>query len=99
MLDLEPAVHLDEVEGAVRADEELERAGVPVADRRAGPLDGRLHRLARRGVERGDGDSSTSFWWRRWIEHSRSPSVSTPPCASQSTWISTCRAGVTSFST
>ncbi len=26
-----------------------------------------------------DGDSSTSFWWRRWIEHSRSPSVSTPP--------------------
>jgi hypothetical protein len=21
----------------------------------------------------GDGDSSSSFWWRRWIEHSRSP--------------------------
>ncbi len=25
------------------------------------------------GVTNGDGLSSTSFWWRRWIEHSRSP--------------------------
>ena len=31
------------------------------------------------GVSAIDGDSSTSFWWRRWMEHSRSPSVSTPP--------------------
>ncbi len=53
VLDLEPAVDLDEVEGAVRADEELERAGVPVADRLAGALDRRLHRLARLRVERG----------------------------------------------
>ena len=51
-----------------------------VADRAAGALDGRLHLLARlRRSSAGDGDSSTSFWWRRWIEHSRSPSVSTPP--------------------
>ena len=25
------------------------------------------------GSSAGDGDSSISFWWRRWIEHSRSP--------------------------
>ena len=64
-----------------------------VADRAAGALGGRLHLLARLGVSAGEGDSSISFWWRRWIEHSRSPSVSTPPCASPSTWISTWRAG------
>ena len=33
------------------------------------------------------------------MEHSRSPSVSTPPAESHSTWISTWRAGATSFST
>ena len=53
MLDLEPAVDLDEVEGAVRSDEELERSRVPVADRLACLRDRRLHRLARRVVERG----------------------------------------------
>ena len=47
MLDLEPRVQLDEVERAVGAEQELERAGVPVADRARGPLGGRLHRLAR----------------------------------------------------
>src|SRR5919204_46928 len=41
----------------------------------------------------GDGDSSMSFWWRRWIEHSRSPHVRTVPWWSHSTWISTWRAG------
>ena len=34
------------------------------------------------GPTAGDGASSTIFWWRRWIEHSRSPSAQTPPCAS-----------------
>ena len=28
---------------------------------------------------RGDGASSTIFWWRRWIEHSRSPTAHTVP--------------------
>ena len=28
-------------------------------------------------VSAGDGDSSISFWWRRWIEHSRSPRCTT----------------------
>ena len=94
VLDLEPRVQLDEVERAVGAEQELERAGVPVADRARGPLGRVLHLLAQlRRRAPGDGDSSISFWWRRWIEHSRSPSVSTPPWPSASTWISTCRAG------
>jgi hypothetical protein len=29
-------------------------------------------------VTAGDGDSSTSFWWRRWTLHSRSPSTAVP---------------------
>ena len=49
VLDLEPAVHLDEVRLAVRAEQELERAGVLVADVPAGALDAGLHGLARLG--------------------------------------------------
>ena len=51
------------------------------------------------GVSADEGVSSISFWWRRWIEHSRSPSVSTVPWPSQRTWISTWRAGTSTFST
>ena len=72
MLDLQTAVELDEVEAPDPAQQELERAGVAVADRTARRFGGRLHRLARVVVERRRGDSSISFWWRRWIEHSRS---------------------------
>ena len=94
MLDLQAGVQLDEVEGAVRAEQELERARVLVADRAAGALGRGLHLLARRR-DRAPARATprSSFWWRRWIEHSRSPSVSTPPSLSQSTWISTWRAG------
>ncbi len=53
MLDLEARVQLDEVEAAVRAEQELERAGVAVADRAARALGGGLHLLARLGRERG----------------------------------------------
>ena len=80
MLDLQPRVQLDEVERAVRR-----RRGTRTCRR----CDSRSSRTARSaaasissrasGVSAGDGDSSISFWWRRWIEHSRSPSVSTPP--------------------
>ena len=51
------------------------RADVVVADR-LDRLDARRRRssLARaRRSSAGDGASSISFWWRRWIEHSRSP--------------------------
>ena len=39
----------------------------------------------------GAGASSTTFWWRRCTEQSRSPSTSTPPCRSPTTCTSTCR--------
>ncbi|CAB4886065.1 unannotated protein [freshwater metagenome] len=38
----------------------------------------------------GEGDSSTIFWWRRWIEHSRSNSDTQLPCWSANIWISIC---------
>src|SRR5690349_24738141 len=47
VLHLEPRVQLDEVEAAVRAEQELECPRVPVADRAARALRRRLHRLAR----------------------------------------------------
>jgi hypothetical protein len=43
----------------------------------------------------GDGDSSMIFWWRRWIEHSRSPRWTTRPLASPKIWISTWRGAST----
>ena len=52
MLDLQARVQLDERERPVRPDEELERAGVPVADVPARALGGGLHLLAQRVVER-----------------------------------------------
>ena len=33
----------------------------------------------------GEGDSSISFWCLRWMEHSRSPRISTLPCSSART--------------
>ena len=71
VLDLQAGVHLEEEELAVLVDE-LDRAGVVVADR-LGRLDrGLAHRLlgARRG-KAGAGASSISFWWRRCAEQSR----------------------------
>ena len=37
-------------------------------------------RRRRSGVTAIDGDSSTTFWWRRWIEHSRSTNGRIVPC-------------------
>ena len=94
VLDLQAGVQLDEVERAVRR-----RAGTRRCRRSRSRSCGRRARRpppsprASPASSAGDGDSSISFWWRRWIEHSRSPRVSTPPSLSQSTWISTCRAG------
>ena len=47
----------------------------------------------------GAGASSTTFWKRRCIEHSRSKKWTMFPCLSPSTWISMCRGRRTSFST
>ena len=46
----------------------------------------------------GLGDSSTSFWWRRWVEQSRSPRATTLPCMSPMIWISMWRARLISAS-
>ena len=43
----------------------------------------------------GDGASSMIFWWRRWIEHSRSPRWTVLPLASAITWISMWRGAST----
>ncbi len=41
-----------------------------------------------------EGHSSISFWFLRWMEHSRSPRQTTLPCASQSSCTSMCLAVV-----
>ena len=53
--------------------------------RRADQAQGRLaHRAsAAPAVTAGDGDSSISFWCRRWTLHSRSPRCTTVPWASR----------------
>ena len=52
VLDLQPAVHLDEVKPAVGPEQELEGSRISVADRRARALDCALHRLSHVGGER-----------------------------------------------
>jgi hypothetical protein len=42
---------------------------------------------------KGDGDSSTSFWWRRWIEQSLSLRWQTLPYWSPATWIVILKSG------
>ena len=69
--------------------EELDGAGAEVVDRRRSGAGRLVQGGARRVGRRGAGDSSTTFWWRRWIEQSRSPSTSTPaswPTTCTSTW-------------
>ncbi|MNF58976.1 hypothetical protein D3C84_405560 [compost metagenome] len=57
--------------------------------------------MARRssGLRPGAGASSTTFWWRRWIEQSRSLRYRQLPWLSANTWISTWRGLSTYFST
>ena len=47
---------------------------------------------------KGLGASSITFWWRRWMEHSRSHKYTQLPCASPNTWISMWRGSSTNFS-
>ena len=92
MLDLQPRVHLEEVEAAVLVEQELDRAGVGVADRARDAAAAPTSSPARiAGVTASDGVSSTTFWWRRWIEHSRSTNGSTVPWWSASSCTSMCR--------
>ena len=73
MLDLEARVQLEKGETVV-VEHELGGAGILVADR-ARERDRAASPIAARssGSRAGEGLSSRIFWWRRWIEHSRSP--------------------------
>ena len=94
VLDLEPGVDLEEVRRPVRAAEELGRGRVRQPGRRRDPDRQLVERPAfGRRSDPGAGASSTSFWWRRWIEQSRSPIATTSPVASPSSWTSMWRAG------
>ena len=92
VLDLEPGVHLQEVElVGGRLVEELDGAGVLVVGARA-MSQAALPSATRTSSGRpGAGASSTSFWWRRWSEQSRSPRNTTSPRPSARTWASTWR--------
>jgi hypothetical protein len=85
MLDLQAGVHLDEEELAVFP-EEFDGADAEVADLRRWP---RLtsRRWRRGSADRaGEGASSSTFWWRRCSEQSRSPRWTTLPWLSAMTW-------------
>ena len=99
VLDLEARVDLEEPEPPLACRTGIRRS------RRCAASAARAARMARScssarssGVRPGAGDSSTSFWWRRWIEQSRSPSATIVPSASPSSCTSMCRAGRTSRS-
>ncbi len=97
VLDLEAGIGLDEGKPCVvalrpRVEQELERAEAVV---RRSPRDPhrRLDDPSREaGVSDGLGATSTSFWLRRWIVHSRSPKCARPPWRSPRIWTSICRA-------
>ncbi len=55
MLDLQAGVHLQEVEGAVGGQQELDRAGAAIADGARGGDGGRAHAAAQVGVDGGRG--------------------------------------------
>jgi hypothetical protein len=92
VLDLEPGVDLEEVERAIGRPQELRRRRIPQPAAVATRPPGRGGAAARR-VRPGAGASSTSFWWRRWSEQSRSPMATIRPVASPSSWTSMWRAG------
>ena len=88
VFDLQPGVHLEEVEAAVLV-EELDGSRTFVAAG-GGDADGRVAHRGRTSPEiPGAGVSSTSFWWRRWLEQSRSPNQTVSPKRSETICIST----------
>ena len=93
VLHLDARVDLDEVElAAVDVEQELDRPGAAVSTARHSA--GRARRFASRSA-RGRltlGATSTTFWWRRCTEQSRSQRCTRLPCASPSTCTSMCLA-------
>ena len=92
VLDLEAGVHLEEEEALAspgsRGTRRCRRRRSRSPRRPPGGLvQGRTTSAARSGA----GASSTTFWCRRWIEQSRSPSTTTVPCVSPTICTSTWR--------
>ena len=98
VLHLDAGVHLDEVELAVGGQHELDGAGVDVARGPGGRHGRRAHPLPQLRGQGLGGDSSSSFWLRRWMEQSRSPNWITCPCPSAMIWNSMWRGLTISFS-
>ena len=99
VLDLHARVHLQEEVLGLAAPSPSPRTGPRSCrrrrSRRPSPRPRRSARCARASAasttHSGAGDSSITFWWRRWIEQSRSPRWITLPWRSASTWTSTWR--------
>ena len=74
VLDLDARVDLDEVElSGRRVLQELHRAGADIVGRVGDPQRVAAKLVALRSRrDRAPGARSTTFWWRRWIEQSRS---------------------------
>ena len=85
VLDLQARVHLEEVEPAIGIEQELDRPGVGVADRRATRCAAEASARRSSALTAGEGLSSTTFWWRRCTEHSRSTNGMTVPCRRRAT--------------
>jgi hypothetical protein len=63
---LKPRVHLEEIEAAVLVEQELDRAGVGVADRFRDGGRRRRHLRAQRRDTPVTASPRPPFWWRRW---------------------------------
>ena len=93
VLDLDARVHLDEEElAAIDVEQELDGAGVAIADRRHSVAAASQMRCRSSCGRLMLGAISTTFWWRRWTEQSRSQRCTRLPCASPRICTSMCLA-------
>ena len=95
MLDLQPGVHLEE-DRSCGPGRRRTRPCRPNRSRPPWPARPPARPSPARvaASSNGEGASSITFWFRRWIEHSRSPRWMTLPCLSPSTWISMWRGSI-----
>ena len=96
VLHLEAGVDLEEGEGLLaRVVEELDGPGADVPHGQRELLGRGLELVDLLGLRSGEADSSMTFWLRRWMEQSRTPSAHAVPWLSAISCTSTWRAPVT----